>query len=157
MSFLTYWETNRAAAIQGLGAMVVIGFAAGIWSVEGSPTWLRGYSAAVMPLVDHYLGTSTRQALQALAVGSACILLLACANVAVLLLVQAIRRRTDLAVRRALGASTAQIVLPASPDSRMFASTAVRSPSRSRRRSSPPSSCPWLRLRSPPGSRSRPR
>jgi putative ABC transport system permease protein len=70
-----------------------------------------GYSATVMPIVDHYLGTSTRQALQALAVGSACILFLACANVAVLLLVQAIRRRTDLAVRRALGASTAQVVL----------------------------------------------
>jgi putative ABC transport system permease protein len=70
-----------------------------------------GYSAVVMPLVDHYLGTSTRQALQALAVGSACILLLACANVAVLLLVQAIRGRTDLAVRRALGAGTAQVVL----------------------------------------------
>ena len=48
MSFLTYWDMNRAAAVQGLGAMVVIGFAAGIWSVAGSPSWLRGYSAAVI-------------------------------------------------------------------------------------------------------------
>jgi putative ABC transport system permease protein len=80
-----------------------------------------GYSATVMPIVDHYLGTSTRQALQALAVGSACILFLACANVGVLLLVQAIRRRTDLAVRRALGASTAQIVLDQLLDSALLA------------------------------------
>jgi hypothetical protein len=48
MSVLKYWDTNRAAALQGLGATVVIGFAAGIWSAEGSPMWLRGYSAAVI-------------------------------------------------------------------------------------------------------------
>ena len=47
-SLLKSWETNRAAALQGLGALVVIGFAAGIWSVSGSTTWLRGYSAAVI-------------------------------------------------------------------------------------------------------------
>ncbi len=47
-NLLRYWETNRAAALQGLGAMVVIGFAAGIWSAAGSPMWLRGYSAAVI-------------------------------------------------------------------------------------------------------------
>jgi hypothetical protein len=40
-------NTNRAAALQGVGAVVVIGFAVGIWSAAGSPTWLRGYSAAV--------------------------------------------------------------------------------------------------------------
>jgi hypothetical protein len=48
MSVLRYWDTNRAAALQGLGAMVLIGFAAGIWSAAGSPTWLRGYSAAMI-------------------------------------------------------------------------------------------------------------
>ena len=70
-----------------------------------------GYSAAVLPIVDHYVGKSTRQALQALSVGSACILFLACANSAVLLLLQVLRRQTDVAVRRALGASGAQVVL----------------------------------------------
>ena len=46
-SFLRNWDTNRPAALQGLGALIVIGFTAGIWSVEGSPGWLRGYSAAI--------------------------------------------------------------------------------------------------------------
>ena len=39
---------HRAAVLQAVGALVVIGFAAGIWSADASPTWLRGYSAAVI-------------------------------------------------------------------------------------------------------------
>jgi putative ABC transport system permease protein len=80
-----------------------------------------GWSARLVPLADHYLGASTRQALEALAAASAFVLLLACANVTVLLLVQAIRRRTDLAVRRALGASAGQVVLQQLLDSALLA------------------------------------
>jgi putative ABC transport system permease protein len=90
-------------------------------SVADNFSTTGGWSARVVPLVDHYLGTSTRQALQALAAASAFVLLLACANVAVLLLVQAIRRRTDLAVRRALGASAAHVVLHQVLDSALLA------------------------------------
>jgi len=90
-------------------------------SVADTFSTTGGWGARVVPLVDHYLGTSTRQALQALAAASAFVLLLACANVAVLLLVQAIRRRTDLAVRRALGASAAHVVLHQLLDSALLA------------------------------------
>jgi hypothetical protein len=47
-SLLRQWTTNRADALRTLGALVVIGFATGIWSAGGSPAWLRGYSAAVV-------------------------------------------------------------------------------------------------------------
>jgi hypothetical protein len=47
-SFLRFWDANRAAALQGSGVVVVIGFAIGIWSADGSPAWLRGYSTAVI-------------------------------------------------------------------------------------------------------------
>jgi len=71
-----------------------------------------GWDARLVPLVDHYLGTSTRQGLQALAVASGFVLLLACANVTVLFLVEAVQRRTEVAVRRALGAGAVRAALP---------------------------------------------
>jgi predicted permease len=80
-----------------------------------------GWSARLVPLVDHYLGASTRQALEGLAVASGFVLVLACANVAVLLLVQAISRRTDLAVRKAMGAGAAHLALHQLAESALLA------------------------------------
>ncbi len=80
-----------------------------------------GWSARVVPVVNHYLGATTCQALQVLAAASALVLLLACANATVLMLAQAIRRRTDVAVRRALGASAGQVVLQQLCDSALLA------------------------------------
>nr|MBA3884078.1 ABC transporter permease [Chthoniobacterales bacterium] len=68
-----------------------------------------GWTLSALPLRDALLG-NVRTAVVVLTVGVAIVLLVACANVAGLLLVRASGRQREIAIRAAIGASRAQLL-----------------------------------------------
>ena len=79
----------------------------------GPPTYARlieQHRAVVAPVLDRIVGPTARRSLWVLLGAVGVVLLIACANVANLFMVRAEGRTRDLAIRRAIGASRAQLV-----------------------------------------------
>ena len=79
----------------------------------GPPAYARligQHRAVVAPVLDRIVGPTARRSLWVLLGAVAVVLLIACANVGNLFMVRAEGRTRDLAIRRAIGASRAQLV-----------------------------------------------
>ncbi|MGO9272228.1 MAG: ABC transporter permease [Terriglobia bacterium] len=77
---------------------------------QDHPNDLIGSQVAVVPLLDQTLGQALRPALLILWAAVACVLLIACANLANLLLARGAGRQKEIAVRLAVGATRGRVI-----------------------------------------------
>jgi hypothetical protein len=105
-----YWQViaRLAPGISLAQAQTELSYVAGQLAEE-YPTTNRSTGAAVEPLRDAVAG-SARQSLLVLFGAVACVMLIACVNVANLQMGETVRRRREFAIRAAIGAGSGRLV-----------------------------------------------
>ncbi|MFN7942923.1 MAG: ADOP family duplicated permease [Thermoanaerobaculia bacterium] len=88
------------------------------------PAYPRGLRSVVKPFAQEFVGRRTSSQLSTMFAAVVLVLLIACADVANLLLARGLARRPALAVRAALGASRARLVLHGMVEAVVIAATA---------------------------------
>jgi predicted permease len=97
---------------------------------QANPVWNKDSGIGVRPLIDHIVGARIRSWMLLLLAAVMLVLLIACANIASLLLARGSTRERDIAVRAALGASRSRLVRTLIVESLVLSAMAARSWSR---------------------------